>query len=118
MDEKATSSSRKGAMPAHSEFRQPRISSSSAIGRSSCSRALTCLLELLLEGIAVDPVVVPLQLVHELVDLVHGRARHDPERDRFASPAELLARVPLPVLVVRRLDGARMREGLPFALLA
>src|SRR5215203_15429 len=117
MEEKATSSSRKGAMPVHSEFRQPRISSSSAIGRSSCSRSFTRLLQLFFERIAVDPVVVPLQLVDELVDLVHGRARDDPERDRLASPAELLAGVPLPVLVVRRLDRARVREGLPLPLL-
>src|SRR4029453_16064761 len=104
MDEKATSSSRNGAMPVHSEFRQPRISSSSAIGRSSCARSLTCLLELLLQRIAVDAVVVPLELVDELVDLVHRVAPHEPERHRLAAAAELLPRVPLGVLVVRRLD--------------
>src|SRR5690348_2771227 len=98
-------------MPVHSELRQPRISSSSAIGRSSCARSLTCLLQFLLERIAVDPVVVPLELVDELVDLVHCRARYDPERHRLAPPAELLARVRLRVLVVRRLDRACVREG-------
>ena len=49
--------------------RQPRTSSSSAIGRSSCARSLTCLRQLRLQGIAVDPVVVPVQLVDELLDL-------------------------------------------------
>ena len=45
-------------MPVHSESRQPRISSSSAISRSSCARSLTCLLQLLLQRVAVDAVVV------------------------------------------------------------
>src|SRR5918996_918410 len=36
MDEKATSSSRKGAIPVHSESRQPRTSSSSASSSSAC----------------------------------------------------------------------------------
>src|SRR5262245_61674764 len=103
-------------MPVHSEFRQPRISSSSAISSSACS--FTCLLQLLLERVAVDAVVVALELVDELVDLVHRVARHEPERDRLAAPAELLACVPLGVLVVRRLHRARVRERLPLPLLA
>src|SRR6266498_3793638 len=37
IDEKATSSSRKGAIPVHSELRQPRISSSSANSRIRCA---------------------------------------------------------------------------------
>src|SRR5689334_22694097 len=103
-------------MPVHSELRQPRISSSSAIGRSSCARSLTCLLQLLLQRITVDPVVIFLELVDELVDLVDGRACDDPERDRLAAPAELLARVGVRVLVVRCLDRAGVREGLALAL--
>src|SRR5918996_845116 len=77
IDEKATSSSRNGAIPVHSESRQPRISSSSA---SSISSSLTGLLQLLLERIAVDAVVVPLQLVHEVADFQDRVARHHPER--------------------------------------
>src|SRR4051794_5786845 len=106
-------------MPVHSELRQPRISSSSAIASNTSARdppcnrlllgcsglgSLTRLLQLLLEWVAVDAVVVPLELVDELVDLVHGRPRDEPERYRLAATAELLARVPLRVLVVGRLD--------------
>src|SRR5213593_1425109 len=115
IDEKATSSSRNGAIPVHSELRQPRISSSSAISSSAC--AFTGLLELLLQRIAVDSVVVPLQLVDELVDLVHRFPRDDPERDRLAAPPELLPRVPLGELLVRRLDRAGVRERPTLALL-
>ena len=39
IDEKATSSSRNGAMPVHSELRQPRISSSSASAATSARPA-------------------------------------------------------------------------------
>src|SRR5437016_10637472 len=104
-------------MPVHSELRHPRTSSSSAIGRSSCARALTCLLQFLLERIPVHPVVVALELVDELVDLVHVLARDDPERDRLAPAAELLPRVPVGIRGVRRFHGAGMRERLPFPLL-
>src|SRR6266540_3577890 len=106
IDEKATSSSRKGAIPVHSELRQPRISSSSASSSSPC--AFTGLLQFLLQRIAVDAVVVALELVDELVDLVHRLARHDPQRDRLAAPAKLLARVPVGVLRIGRLDRPRM----------
>src|SRR5262245_23607145 len=116
IDEKATSSSRNGAIPVHSELRQPRISSSSAISRS-CSRPLTRLPQLLLERIAVDAVVIPLQLVDELVDFVHSLSGHDPQRDRLAAPPVLLARVPLREFLVRRLDRAGVRERLALALL-
>ena len=44
----------------------------------SSSSSLTGLLELLLQRIAVDAVVVPLQLVDELVDLDHRVPRDDP----------------------------------------
>src|SRR5262245_66652810 len=103
-------------MPVHSELRQPRISSSSAIGSSSSARSLTGLLQLRLERIAIYPVVAALQLVDELVDLVHGLAGDDPECDRLASPSVLLARVPLRELHVRRLDraGVHERPPLPF----
>src|SRR2546423_726984 len=116
MDEKATSSSRLGAIPVHSESRQPRTSSSSAICRSSRDRAFTCLLELRLQGIAVDPVVVALQLVHELVDLVDGVPRDDPERDRLAAPAVLLAGVQLRERRVRSWQRPGVLEGLALPL--
>src|ERR671931_528008 len=102
IDEKATSSSRNGAMPVHSESRQPKMSSSSAISSSAC--AFTRLLQLLLQRIPVDAVVVAVQLVDEVLDLVHGLARDDPERRRLAAPAELLARVPVGEALVGRLD--------------
>src|SRR6266550_7579861 len=117
MDENATSSSSDGAIPVHSESRQPRISSSSAYSRSACARSLTCLLQLHLQGVPIDSVVVPLQLVDEVLDLVHRRARDDPERLRFLpSPVEL-ARVLLRELLVRRLERAGVLERLAFALL-
>src|SRR5512132_935370 len=92
IEEKATSSSRNGAIPVHSESRQPRISSSSAISSSSVARSLTCLLELLLQGIAVDAVVVAVQLVDEFLDPHDRVARDDPEGDRLAAAAVLLPR--------------------------
>src|SRR5262249_43934272 len=117
IDEKATSSSRKGAIPVHSESRQPRISSSSAISRSSCARSFTSLLELLFQRVAVDAVVVPVQFVDELGD-PHDRAALDhPERDRLAAPAVLLPGVRLGEARVRRLDRAGVLEGLALALL-
>src|SRR5690348_17952696 len=70
IDEKATSSSSKGAIPVHSESRQPRISSSSAISSNErASDSFTCLLQLLLQRVAVDSVVVAVELVVELLDL-------------------------------------------------
>src|SRR5688572_6310604 len=104
-------------MPVHSEFRQPRISSSSAISRSCCARSFTRLLELFLERIAVDPVVVALELVDELSDLVHGVAGDDPEGDRLAAAPVLLARVPVGEGPVRSLDGPRVLERLALPLL-
>src|SRR5512132_225343 len=104
IDEKATSSSRNGAIPVHSESRQPRISSSSAISSSSVARALTRLPQLLLERIAVHAVVVAVQLVDELLD-PHDRVASDhPEGDRLAAAAVLLARVRLCETLVGRLD--------------
>src|SRR5262245_45671915 len=101
MDENATSSSRNGAIPVHSESRQPRISSSSAISSRCCARPLTCLLELDLQRVAVDAVVVPLELVDEVVDFVDCASRDDPERLRLLPAAVELTRVLLGELVVR-----------------
>jgi hypothetical protein len=49
-------------------------------------------------------VVIALQLVDELADLVDVLPRDDPESDRLAAPAELLARVPVGVFRVRCFD--------------
>src|SRR5215471_2435365 len=85
IDEKATSSSSRGAIPVHSESRQPRISSSSAISSNErASDSFTCLLELRLQRVAVDAVVVAVELVDELLDLDDRLARHDPQRGRLA----------------------------------
>src|SRR5215213_7089276 len=104
MDEKATSSSRKGAMPVHSELRQPRMSSSSARLRSSC--ALTCLLELHLEGVAVHPAVVAVEDLGDvrLPNLLDGLARDDPECERLAAPAVELTRIGLGEDEIGRLE--------------
>src|SRR3954453_11593444 len=100
-------------MPVHSESRQPRISSSSAISsRSCCSCSFTCLLQLLLQRIAVDAGVVAVELVYELFDLDRGIPWHDPERGLLAAPAVLLARVHVREVVVRRLDRARVLQRL------
>src|SRR4029453_875188 len=117
MDEKATSSSRKGAMPVHSELRQPRKSSSSASWRSSC--ALTRLLQLYLERIAVHAAVVPVEDVGDvgLAHLLDGLARNDPERERLAAPPVELPRVCLGEHEVGRFERATVLEGLAFALL-
>src|ERR687887_1051945 len=118
IDEKATSSSRSGAIPVHSESRQPRTSSSSAIAsneRMSCS--FTGLLQLLFQRVAVDSVVVPVQLVDELVDLDDRLARDDPERSRLAAAAVLLARVHVGELAVGCLHGPRVLQRLAFPLL-
>src|SRR4029079_12395451 len=111
----ALSASGNGATRVHSESRQPRISSSSAISSNS---SLTCLLQLLLERIAVDAVVVPVQLVDELLDPHDRPALDHPERDRLAAAAELLARVRLGKVLVGGLDRGGGVGGLalvPFA---
>src|SRR4051794_24208899 len=105
-------------MPVHSESRQPRISSSSAISsRRCCSCSFTCLLQLLFERIAVDAVVVAVELVDELVDLDHGLPWDDPEGRRLPASAVLLARVHVREVVVRRLDRAGVLQSLPLAFL-
>src|SRR6187455_321095 len=131
MDENATSSSRKGAMPVHSELRQPRMSSSSASASSRSVRSLTCgsgrhvegsgalacLVQARLDRVAVDAAVLHLELVRELVDLADRVTWNEPERDRLLPPRVLLARVDLRELFVRRVDRARVLEGLPLPLL-
>src|SRR6185436_21044539 len=118
-------------MPVHSEFRQPRISSSSAIASKRSVRSLTrrsrrhvqrpCplarLLEARLDRVPVDPAVLHLELVRELVDLAQGGARCEPERHRLLPPPGLLAGVDLRELLVRRRDRAGMLEGLALPLL-
>src|SRR5262245_25130626 len=117
MDENATSSSRKGAMPVHSEFRQPRTSSSSARASSSC--ALTSLLQLHLERVAVHAAVVPVEDVGDagLAHLLDGLARDDPERERLAAPPVELACVGLGEHEVRSLERAAVLEGLTLPFL-
>ena len=61
--------------------------------------------------------VVPVQLVDEVVYLVHGLARDDPERRRLAAATVLLARVPLGKAFVGRLDRAGVLERLALSLL-
>src|SRR5262249_52440277 len=101
-------------MPVHSESRQPRTSSSSAIWSSACS--CTRLLQLLLERVAVHSVVVAAELVDEVLDLEDGPARDDPERGRLAAAAVLLVRVRARELLLRRDHGAGVLErlALPF----
>src|SRR5579859_6346265 len=116
MDENATSSSSTGAIPVHSELRQPRTSSSSAIwSNSACS--LTCLLQLRLQRVAVDPVVVLAELVGEVLDLVDRVARDDPERHRLAATTVLLVRVGVSEGRVGRGHRAGMLERLPLPFL-
>src|SRR5437867_13340285 len=117
MDEKATSSSRKGAIPVHSESRQPRISSSSAISSSRCVCSRTCLLQLLLQRVAVHAVVVAVELVDEFLDLEDRLARNDPERLGFAAAAVELLCVGFGEGAVRRVERAGVLERLAFALL-
>src|SRR5262245_32412759 len=116
IDESATSSSRKGAMPVHSESRQPRTSSSSATWRRS-SRSLTGFPELLLQRVAVDAVVVALELVDELADLCDLRPGNHPERLRLAAPSVELAGVGLREGAVRGCERAGVLERLSLALL-
>src|SRR4051794_40519034 len=108
MDENATSSSSIGAIPVHSESRQPMISSSSA--RPSSSSSFTSLLQPRLDRVAVDAPVLQVEFVGPVVDDVHRAARPQPQRHGFAPPAVLLARPRLRELCVRRDDGAGVLE--------
>src|SRR5918994_5981868 len=114
IDEKATSSSRKGAIPVHSESRHPRTSSSSASSRSS---SFTGKLQLLLQRVAVDAVVVALELVDEVVDGEDGVAGDDPERLRLGAPPVELTGVLLGEAAVGSLQRACVRERLALPLL-
>src|SRR6185437_7960737 len=78
-----------GAMPVHSESRQPRTSSSSARPSSACS--LTCLLQSGLDRVAVDAAVLEAELVGPVLDVADRVPRDEPERDRLAAPAVLLS---------------------------
>src|SRR6478735_6783303 len=104
MDENATSSSSDGAMPVHSESRQPSTSSSSAYSISSCARALTRLLQLRLQGVAVHAVIRLLELVVEVGHFVNRFARDDPQRNRLLTPAVLLVSEHLRECCVRSRD--------------
>src|SRR5690242_21099630 len=116
MEEKATSSSSSGAIPVHSESRQPRTSSSSASPSSSCS--FTRLLQTGLDRVAVDAAVLEVELVGPVLHVVDRLARDEPERHRFSSPAVLLARPGLGEVRVGRDDRARVLERGAALLLA
>src|SRR5919204_6317033 len=116
MDENATSSSRAGAIPVHSELRQPRTSSSSAISRSSRSRSFTRFPQLRLQRVAVDSVVVAAQLVDEVLDLRDCLPRNNPQRGRLAPATVLLVGVRARKADVRCRDRARMLERLSLPL--
>src|SRR5215470_8983092 len=116
IDEKATSSSSMGAMPVHSESRQPRTSSSSARPSSACS--FTSLLQARLDGVAVDPAVLEVELVGPVLDVADRVARDKPEGDRLAAPAVLLARPGLREVGVGRDDRAGILERGAALLLA
>src|SRR5438876_305290 len=106
MEENATSSSSIGAIPVHSDSRQPRKSSSSAIARSCCSCPLTCLLQACLDRVAVDAPVLEVELVGPVLDVADLVARHEPEPNRLAAAAVLLARPRLGEVRVGRDDRA------------
>src|SRR6478609_10987002 len=114
IEEKATSSSSSGAMPVHSESRQPRTSSSSARPSSACS--LTSLLQSGLDGVAVDAAVLEVELVRPVLDVADRVARDEPERDRLAAAAVLLTRPRLREVRVGRDDRAGVLERLALAL--
>src|SRR5262249_40099849 len=76
-------------MPVHSESRQPRTSSSSA--RPSSAGSFTTLLQTCLDRVAVDAAVLEVELVRPVLDVADRFARNEPERDRLAAPAVLLA---------------------------
>src|SRR5439155_2778122 len=122
MDEKATSSSRKGAMPVHSELRQPRTSSSSAMGRSRSARSgagtLTRLLQLHLERVAVHAAIARVEARREILDRLDRVARHDPHGLRLVAAPVEVARVHVGEALVGRLERAGVHEGLARALLS
>src|SRR6516225_2334650 len=117
MDENATSSSSIGAIPVHSDSRQPRKSSSSAIARSCCcSCALTCLLQPCLDRVAVDAAVLEVELVGPVLDVADLVAWHEPQRHGLAAAAVLLARPRLREVGVGSDDRAGVLERLALPL--
>src|SRR3954447_18291565 len=113
MDENATSSSSIGAMPVHSESRQPMTSSSSA---SPSSSSFTCLLQARFDRVAVDAAVLEVELVCPVLDVVDRVARDEPQRHRLGAASVLLARPHLRELRVRCDHRACVLEGLTVAL--
>src|SRR5690348_14864571 len=105
-----------GAMPVHSESRQPRTSSSSARPSSACS--FTSLLQACLDRVAVHAAVLEVELVGPVLDVADRVARDEPERDRLAAPAVLLARPGFREVRVGSDDRAGMLERRAALLLA
>src|SRR3954454_15500904 len=103
-------------MPVHSESRQPRTSSSSARPSSACS--LTSLLQSGLDRVTVHAAVLEVEFVGPVLDVADRVARDEPERDRLATPAILLARPCLREVGIRRDDRAGVLEGAAALLLA
>src|SRR3954463_5256093 len=116
IEENATSSSRMGAMPVHSQARHTGTSSSSARPSSACS--FTSLLQPCLDRIAVDAAVLEVELVGPVLDVPDRVARDEPERDRLAAPAVLLACPRLGEVRVGRDDRAGVLERGAALLLA
>src|SRR3954466_1265679 len=100
-------------MPVHSESRQPTTSSSSASSSRSRARSFTCLLQTRLERVAVDTPVLEVELVGEVVHLVHPVARDEPECLGLAASSVLLTRPRFCEGGVGRLDRAGVLERLP-----
>src|SRR4051812_210813 len=103
-------------MPVHSESRQPRTSSSSARPSSACS--LTGLLQAGLDRVTVHAAVLEVEFVGPVLAVADRVARDEPERDRLATPAVLLARPSLREVGVGRDDGPGVLEGAAPLLLA
>src|SRR5437588_10015990 len=101
-------------MPVHSDSRQPRKSSSSAI--DSSARSFTRLLQSRLDRVAVDTAVLEVELVGPVLDIADRVARDEPQRDRLAAAAVLLARPRLREIRVRSDDRAGVLERLALAL--
>src|SRR4051794_19505967 len=80
--------------------------------------AATRLLQSRLDRVAVDAAILEIEFVRPLVDDVHRGARHEPERDRLAAAAVLLARPCFRELRVGCDDGAGMLERLAAPVLA
>src|SRR5207248_10141828 len=116
IEEKATSSSSIGAMPVHSESRQPMTSSSSA--RPSSARSFTSLLQTGLDRIAVDAAVLEAELVGPVFDVADRVSRDEPQRDRLGSAAVLLASPHLGEVRIGRDDRSGVLERLAASFLA